>query len=69
MCLFCCDNVYTICTEQMMTTDLECERVCGYDSDSLARNHTDKLICLFSAAFAKYLDQLHLLPYKNMHAH
>ena len=52
-----------------MTTDLECERVCGYDSDSLARNHTDKLICLFSAAFAKYLDQLHLLPYKNMHAH
>lgn len=41
--------------------------MCGYDSDSLVHNHTDKLIDLLLAASAMYRDLLHPPPYKNMH--
>ena len=46
-----------------MTTDLEYVHGCGCDSDILVHNHTDKLIDLFLALSATYLDLLHLQPY------
>jgi len=49
-------------TDINTTADLECVHGYGYDNDILGHNHRDKRIDLFSAAFATYLDLLHLQP-------